>query len=71
MKYFIAIEDELLLKLWMLDPQLVAPLSRRELQIEHQTLKLEVKSLGSQSKMSETALKAKLSEHQNGTKKGR
>jgi len=27
-KYFIAIEEDLLLKLWMLDPQLVAPFSR-------------------------------------------
>jgi len=28
MKYFIAIEEDLLLKLWMHNPQLVAPLSR-------------------------------------------
>ena len=28
MKYFIAIEEDLLLKLWMHDPHLVAPLSR-------------------------------------------
>ena len=27
MKYFIAIEEDLLLKLWMQDPQLVAPFS--------------------------------------------
>jgi len=51
-KYFIAIEEDLLLKLWMLDPQLVTPLSRRELQVEHQTLRLEVKALGLESKAS-------------------
>ena len=28
MKCFIAIDEDLLLKLWMLDPQLVAPFSR-------------------------------------------
>lgn len=61
MKYFIAIEEDLLLKLWMLDPQLVTPLSRRELQVEHQKLKLEVRSLGTESK---------ISEHQSKLKKG-
>lgn len=30
MKCFIAIDEDLLLKLWMLDPQLVAPFSRAE-----------------------------------------
>jgi len=29
-KCFIAIDEDLLLKLWMLDPQLVAPFSRAE-----------------------------------------
>lgn len=28
MKYFVAIEEELLLKLWLHDPSLVAPFSR-------------------------------------------
>ena len=28
MKYFIAVEDDVLLKLWMQNPKLVAPLSR-------------------------------------------
>jgi len=30
MKCFIAIDEDLLLKLWMLDPQLVAPFSRAD-----------------------------------------
>ena len=31
MKYFIAIDEELLMKLWMLDPDLVVPYSRLSL----------------------------------------
>ena len=31
MKCFIAIDEDLLLKLWMLDPQLVAPFSHAEI----------------------------------------
>ena len=36
MKYFVTLDEDLLLKLWMLDPQLVAPFSRQDRPVQTQ-----------------------------------
>ena len=70
MKYFIAIEEDLLLKLWMLDPQLVAPFSRsfglRKVSPDHESFNINASDIEEQTQL----LASVTGEHERQRRKG-